>query len=1093
MRRIHAVSLVLFAFGLLAAVPPAASAGLYKVAVCTGSNDARGPVAATSTPNISTGDHCGAPDGDPPGGSAFLSVHENQPNGAMTNGAYGEFAWTAPASTHFRQAGGYTRQAFGSNAGWRTRFVGTNLDGSTFLSLNQGSDVADDGAVNRSSSPNFGPHIWPWAYLRDFRRFAFRLECVRAAGCDRTGLTEADANGFVFVLSDDFDSRIDVTNASTPFMAGTWTAGAARASWSVTEQGSGLRLMRVAVDGANDAVYDYAPFCDTQTTASNGMSGRALAPCAVNSGTYGAAWDINTAAYPDGERTLAICSQDFGQWQGYYGTGGETCDRRTIRIDNTAPVAPSNLSAGGRRGTFSASWVNPPQQGVAPIAVASYRLEQLSGGDFDSGVVRADGAAAQSLVARPAGTDGGYRLTVWLEDAAGNANPANLASQTFVIDSTTPETSITEGPAQGSATNSRSATFAYVSSDPTATFECALDGAAFTVCPGSGRSYSALPDGDHVFRVRAANANGPDPTPAERAWRVDNLAPTTTITSGPGPGAVVKPAAAIFRFVADESTVEFECSLDGAAFSGCSAPEAYPGLADGAHVFNVRARDGAGNLGAPASRSFTVDGTAPSVSITGGPGAGSTISDPSPSFSFAASEPGSSFECSVDGGAFAGCSSPRALNSVGEGPHTFEVRATDPAGNTGPPAARSFTVDTVAPGVSITSGPGEGSTVSPAAASFGFTSDDPSAGFLCSVDGSVAAACSPPRSLPGLADGPHSVTVAAIDPAGNRSAPASRRFTVDGTGPSVRFTGGPARGSTIAAHDATFEFIADEPGSSLACSVDDGAFAPCSSPLALRALADGPHALSVRATDPAGNVGPVAILAFAVDTTPPAAPGFSETPNDPTTDPLAVFGLTGEEGATFECRLDDGRWSRCPENLRFPSLALGHHVLDVRQVDPAGNVSQATRFAWDIVEYTDPSDPHHCALQAFRVRATASGLRIVMRSEVPRLVKIQVFRRSGPFAAQRRLSVYRKRSTRKRTVRLIRSSNFGASRKLRRYAAQNHGRGLVTRIVPRVINEVRGCNEGGQVGARIEPGYVSRFTRRLPLGLAVQRAWRLHP
>jgi hypothetical protein len=60
-------------------------------------------------------------------------------------------------------------------------------------------------------------------------------------------------------------------------------------------------------------------------------------------------------------------------------------------------------------------------------------------------------------------------------------------------------------------------------------------------------------------------------------------------------------------------------------------------------------------------------------------------------FRFAADETGSTFECRLDGGALASCASPKAY-TVGKGKHTFEVRATDAAGNTGALATASFKV-----------------------------------------------------------------------------------------------------------------------------------------------------------------------------------------------------------------------------------------------------------------------------------------------------------------------------------------------------------------------------------------------------------------
>jgi hypothetical protein len=49
-------------------------------------------------------------------------------------------------------------------------------------------------------------------------------------------------------------------------------------------------------------------------------------------------------------------------------------------------------------------------------------------------------------------------------------------------------------------------------------------------------------------------------------------------------------------------------------------------------------------------------------------------------FEFTSSEPGSSFECSIDGAGFSSCISP-LIEKVSKGKHSFQVRAIDAAGN----------------------------------------------------------------------------------------------------------------------------------------------------------------------------------------------------------------------------------------------------------------------------------------------------------------------------------------------------------------------------------------------------------------------------
>lgn len=84
----------------------------------------------------------------------------------------------------------------------------------------------------------------------------------------------------------------------------------------------------------------------------------------------------------------------------------------------------------------------------------------------------------------------------------------------------------------------------------------------------------------------------------------------------------------------------------------------------------------------------------PETTIDSGPPPGSTITDPTPTFSFSGSEAGSSFQCKVDSFAWAACTSPYTTKKLANGTHTFSVRAIDPAGNVDPsPASVSFTVE----------------------------------------------------------------------------------------------------------------------------------------------------------------------------------------------------------------------------------------------------------------------------------------------------------------------------------------------------------------------------------------------------------------
>jgi hypothetical protein len=97
---------------------------------------------------------------------------------------------------------------------------------------------------------------------------------------------------------------------------------------------------------------------------------------------------------------------------------------------------------------------------------------------------------------------------------------------------------------------------------------------------------------------------------------------------------------------------------------------------------------GAGASVDNASLAYTVDNAAPSAAI------GSVdVSGTSASVSF--SSPDSDikgFECSLDGGAFAACASPKAFTGLAAGAHTVVVRPVDKAGNVGATVSRTFSI-----------------------------------------------------------------------------------------------------------------------------------------------------------------------------------------------------------------------------------------------------------------------------------------------------------------------------------------------------------------------------------------------------------------
>jgi hypothetical protein len=348
--------------------------------------------------------------------------------------------------------------------------------------------------------------------------------------------------------------------------------------------------------------------------------------------------------------------------------------------------------------------------------------------------------------------------------------------------------------------------------------------------------------------------------------------PTPVTTIEERPANPTNAASAKFSFEAKPAAEGFECRLDLGAFTECDAGSAdYTSLAEGVHSFRVRGVN-ANGTGHTASYSWNVDLTAPMASFV------VTPADPSPgksaSFRYSSNEPGSKFECKLEppAASFAPCDTqPKVFTNLEDGDYEFEVRAVDKAGNVQvEPSAYSWTVDnsledTTPPETTITSKPPDPST-SPNA-SFSYSSSEAGSHFECKLDGGSFSGCpATGASYPGLAEGPHSFQVRAIDASNNVDpTPAGYSFSVvsgpaqAGPPPASNPTSGTrktaaAPNTTIAKAAAktrdrtpTFRFSSSKPGAGFQCRLDRGSFKACRSPFTTKTLAFGAHTLTVRA------------------------------------------------------------------------------------------------------------------------------------------------------------------------------------------------------------------------------------------------------
>jgi len=257
------------------------------------------------------------------------------------------------------------------------------------------------------------------------------------------------------------------------------------------------------------------------------------------------------------------------------------------------------------------------------------------------------------------------------------------------------------------------------------------------------------------------------------------------------------------------------------------------------------ASDSAGN---PATATtfvvHVVDTTPPDTSITAHPNPITNVA--SPSFSFEGTDtvtpPASlSFECSLDSGPWAACTSPAAFGPLTDGAHEFRVRTKDGAGNVDPtPAFFMWTIDTAPPVIT--------SARTPAPNANGWNNTDVTVTFTCTDAGSgVGTPPISPQVVSAVGAG-QSVSASCTDNAGNSASATVSGINIDKTPPSITIVA-PVNGATFLLNQAA--------AASYTCDGGLSGIATCAGPVAnganMNMSSPGSKTFTVNATDGAGN------------------------------------------------------------------------------------------------------------------------------------------------------------------------------------------------------------------------------------------------
>jgi Ca2+-binding RTX toxin-like protein len=395
----------------------------------------------------------------------------------------------------------------------------------------------------------------------------------------------------------------------------------------------------------------------------------------------------------------------------YYATGTDAdggvtpCSAGLTYVEDSEPPAPPVPDA-----TTPSSPANDNSPKVKGTAEPGSTVKIYTDATC-TGVIAVQGAA--STFASPgltAGVPDDMPTTFYATatDAAGNTSGCSTASITYVEDSTAPPVPSTSGVTPLSPSNDNTPRVAGSATGGT-TVKIYTNAACSGAVAGSGSATAFTSPGIQVmvpsnstttFYATATDAagNASACSSGSSAYVEDSTAPAAPSVSGTQPGSPGSDNAPRIKGGAESgSTVRLylDAACAGAAVAdGSAASFASPGLLvsvadDSTTTYYARATDSAGNASAcSAGVTYVEDSRAPTTTIDNTPATGNT-----PTFTFASSEPGATFECRLDSGAFTPCTSPYTVAAgLPAGAHTFEVRGVDAAGNRGAGAVRGFTV-----------------------------------------------------------------------------------------------------------------------------------------------------------------------------------------------------------------------------------------------------------------------------------------------------------------------------------------------------------------------------------------------------------------
>jgi hypothetical protein len=323
---------------------------------------------------------------------------------------------------------------------------------------------------------------------------------------------------------------------------------------------------------------------------------------------------------------------------------------------------------------------------------------------------------------------------VTINQAVGQSDSANASPINFTVVFTEPVTGFATGDVTLSGTaGATTGTVAEIAPNDGTTFNLAVSGmtgdgsvivsiAAGMAQDGVGNLSTASTSADNTV---VYDATPPDVTINQAAGQSDptNASPInfTVVFTEPVTGFATGDVTLSGTAGATTGTVTEIAPMDGTTYNVAVSGMTSDGTVTASVAIN-KAQDAAGNNNTASTSSdntvtYIPDSTPPNTTIDSHPA--NPTNSVNAAFTFSGTDnftpPGSlTFECQLDGGGFTACASAQNYNALSDGSHTFQVRAIDAVGNGDPtPDSFTWTVDTTAPTVVMSSGASDPTNTSP--------------------------------------------------------------------------------------------------------------------------------------------------------------------------------------------------------------------------------------------------------------------------------------------------------------------------------------------------------------------------------------------